>query len=330
MTGNSSKTVATDTNGLDSKRAVMLPEMRDFLDLMVGGTARFDPNHVDVAAFRAGSESSRARFNIKAPPLAETRDITFETSWGRVEARIFRPTRTGPIPALIYLHGGGWVIGSVKSHERLIAEYASQTGFAVIGLDYVRAPEQKFPAALYQGVACLAQIREAAAELSIDPARIAIGGDSAGANLAVSISLACNEFGIATPAAIVGSYGAYDMSLQLPSHKHHDSDGLMLSHEKMAWFVDQYLSHPSQRMHPLASPILAKLSALPPSYLTVAEIDVIADDSIELAKKARKQGASVVLDMCPGTVHGFVEGVALYDVSAKAIARQCDWLKHVI
>ncbi len=308
----------------------ILPEMRDFLNLLGAGLTAFDPAAVDVAAFRQTAAASRRQLDVAPPDLAEVQHIGFATSWGSVPAQIFRPKTPPRGPALVYLHGGGWVIGSVDTHRRLMAEYAAVTGYTVIGLDYALAPERPFPAAVYQCVACLAQIRRQAAALGIDPDRIAAGGDSAGANLAVALSLACRDFGMPGPTAIISTYGTFDTGLSLESHRRFDGDDLLLSSAKMAWFIAQYLPDPSLRPHPLAALLRADLGGLPPTYLSVAEIDVLADESVAFAEKATQQSAGVTIDLCPGTVHGFLEGVALYDVSRAALRRQCDWLQSVL
>lgn len=306
------------------------PQMSAFLEGLGAGLTHFDPAAVDVSAFRENAALSRAALNVDMPPLAETRHIVFATHWGEVPASIFRPDDGAPLPVLIYLHGGGWTIGSVETHSRLMAEYAHRAGVAVIGLDYGLAPEQPFPAALYQVVSCLGQIRRRSDELAIVPSRIALGGDSAGATLAVGAALACEQMGVALPRAILASYGVYDTPLSHRSYRAHDRDDMLLSTDKMIWFWDQYAPHDAWRTHPLATPLKANLSALPPSYLTIAEIDILADENIAFAEKAERQGVSVQVDLCPGTVHGFAEGVALFDISRAAVARQCEWLRRAL
>lgn len=308
----------------------MLPEMRDFLNRLGAGTTSFDPGAIDVAPFRARADYSREALFIDAPNVAEVRDFSIATSWGSVPAILLRARPDMVTPAILYLHGGGWTIGSIKTHRRLMLEYAAKTGFAVIGLDYALAPEAPFPAAIYQCVAALSSIGHMADELRVDPGRIAIAGDSAGANLAVAAALAASECGAPIPQAIVASYGVYDDDFERPSYHLHDRPDLLLNRSKMIWFWDQYTRRPEYRRHPLASLLHADLRTLPPLYVTIAEIDVLADENWDFVRTARAAGIAVEVGEWPGTVHGFLEAVGFSSLSGRALSEQCHWLTTIL
>ncbi len=306
------------------------PEMRNFLDRVGAGATSFYPGAIDVASFRARADASREALFIDAPNLAEVRDFSMATSWGSVPAILMRARPDIVTPAILYLHGGGWTIGSIKTHRRLMLEYAVQTGFAVIGLDYALAPEAPFPAAVYQCVAALASIGRMAAELRVDPGRIAIAGDSAGANLAVATALAASECGAPMPRAIIASYGVYDSDFERPSYHLHDRPDLLLNRSKMIWFWDQYTRTPEGRRHPLASPLHADLRTLPPLYVTIAEIDVLADENRDFVRTARAEGIAVDVGDWPGTVHAFLEAIGISSLSRRALSEQCHWLTTIL
>ena len=306
------------------------PEMRNFLKCLGAGSTPFDPKAIDVVSFRADVAHAREALFVDAPDVAEVRDFSIATTWGSVPAILMRVRPDTITPAILYLHGGGWTIGSIGTHRRLMLEYAAQTGFAVIGLDYALAPEAPFPAAVYQCVAALSSIGRMAAELRIDPGRIAIAGDSAGANLAVAAALAASECGAPMPQAIIASYGVYDCDFDRPSYHLFDRSDVMLNRSKMIWFWDQYIGSPERRRHPLASLLHANLRILSPVYVTIAEIDILADENREFVRAARAAGVTVEVGAWPGTVHGFLEAIGISRLSQRALSEQCRWLNTIM
>lgn len=305
------------------------PDMSRFLELLETG-GPFEPPTGDFAAFRDRGARLRRKLDLR-PDLSVLSDtLVIPTSWGALPAEIFRRTdHRGPSAAIVYLHGGGWTTCSVGTHRPLIRAYAAYSGAAVIGLDYALAPETPFPGAVLQCVAALVWIRRNAVTLGIDPRRIVLAGDSAGANLAVAVCLAAREFEIESPSAALLSYGTYDADFSRPSFRQWDGDGYLLTTRKMAWFWDRYVPDAVLRRHPFAAPLHADLSDLPPMQFTVAGQDVLLDENLAFARKAETQGVETDVAIYPHGVHGFMEAIAFAELSKRALAHQMDWLKSI-
>ncbi len=303
--------------------------MSRFLELLETGRP-FEPPAGDLGAFRNRATQLRRKLDLQ-PDLSVMSDtFAIPTSWGTVPAEIFRrATHRRPSAAIIYLHGGGWTTCSVGTHRPLIRAYAAHSDAAVIGLDYALAPEARFPGAVLQCVAALVWMRRNAATLCIDPRRIAVAGDSAGANLAVAVCIAARELDIERPLAALLSYGAYEADFSRPSFTLWDGDDYLLTTKKMAWFWDQYAPEAALRRHPFAAPLHASLLDLPPMQLTVAGQDVLLDENIAFARKAETQGVPIDVAVYPHAVHGFLEAIGFAEVSKRALAHQVDWLMSV-
>ncbi|MDT8266957.1 alpha/beta hydrolase, partial [Roseomonas sp. DSM 102946] len=181
---------------------------------------------------------------------------------------------------MVNLHGGGWVWNSVDTHDRLFRAYAQAAGCAVLAPDYALSPEAAFPIALEQVAGVVRHVAAHGASLGLDPARIVLGGDSAGANLALAAALLLRETdpGLALRGLLL-AYGCYDARCDTESQREF-AEGFGLTRERMALFWRLYAPEEEARMSPLASPLLADLRGLPPALLQVAELDVLRDDSL--------------------------------------------------
>jgi acetyl esterase len=247
---------------------------------------------------------------------------------GAVRARIYFPTDSRPAPALIYFHGGGWTLLGIGTHDRIMREYAVRSGWAVVGVEFPSAPETPFPGALDT---CLAAI----AALAADPGsyglarRFALAGDSSGANLALAAAIALRDAGRATVSALVLNYGVYDHDLTRRSYLAYGKPPLTLSAERMAWFWDNYCPGLKDRQHPLASPLHADLTGLPPVRLVTAGQDVLRDENLAMAVRLAEAGNAVSLDHYPHAPHAFLEAIALSTMAARAIGGAAGWLNDV-
>ncbi len=307
----------------------MIDDMQSFLDLLgVGGP--FDPPS-DMAEFRQAYARTRARIARGGASGVTRQTFVIPTAWGNLVATTFRGDTPAslPAPALVYFHGGGWTLGSAETHRPLLEYYAGNSDLLVIALDYVLAPEVTFPGALIQGLTALSWLRRNAETLGIDGRRIAVGGDSAGANLAVAVCLAARDMGAPLPVAALLAYGCFDSDPSRPSYLEYDGDRYLLTAQKMAWFWNNYAQGPAVRTNPLAAPLRADLSGMPPIQLTIAGLDILRDENLAFAMSARKAGVPIDVALIEDGVHGFMEAVGICATSRKAVDHQLAWINEV-
>src|SRR5581483_810451 len=223
--------------------------------------------------------------------------------------RVYRPDAEGPLPAIVYLHGGGWVVGSIESHDPLCRALAARTPCVAVSVDYRLAPEHRFPAAVDDAWEATLWVAAHAAELGADPGRIAVGGDSAGGNLAAVVALRARERGL--PLALqVLIYPVIDHDLDSPGYREHGS-GLNLTRAKMEWYWRQYLGE-GDGSEPEASPIRATDHArLAPALVQTAEYDPLVWEGEAYARTLERAGMPVRLTRYESQIHGFVRLAAL-------------------
>lgn len=283
--------------------------------------------YADVAARRAVAERVRERWARGGPAMAATETMT--AGAGGAKIRIYRPTDRENLPVLIYLHGGGWVLFSLNSHDRLMREYSARSGCAVVGVEYSRSPEVRFPTALDEIGAVCDWLRVDGAAHGLDPSRIAIGGDSAGGNLALSSAIRQRDAGTGLDGLLL-NYGAFDTARR-DSHNRYDGDAFMLTRDEMVDFWDNYLGTvPGAAEHPLARPMLAEHAGLPPAFLCIAECDILADENQEMARRLRAAGVAVTEQVYRGASHSFLEAVDISALADRAIEDGAQWLARTL
>lgn len=259
--------------------------------------------------------------------MAESRDLLLPIRGRRMQLRFHRPTNDPNLPVLIYFHGGGWVWGSIDTHDRLMRAYAAASGCAVLGPDYALSPEAVFPQALEECAAVLRHVATQGAELGLDPSRIVLGGDSAGANLAAGLALLNAEQAAPVPLkGLLLNYGVFDHNLDTPSYREF-AEGYGLTLAKMRFYWDAYCPDAVARLSPFASPIRGELSSLPPALLHIAELDVLAAENLAFAEKLRNAGVNLEMQTFPGTVHGFLRALGHVGAADRAVAAAGIWLK---
>ncbi len=254
----------------------------------------------------------------RGPParLGETRRLSVTLGDGPREARLYVPEDAAdPGGLLVAFHGGGWALGSLDSHEPAFGVLARDSGVRVLSVDYRLAPEDPFPAAAEDALAAFRWAVEHAAELGADPARIGVGGDSAGGNLcAVVARLAASD--PSPPAFQALLYPVTDLAAKTRSYELF-REGFYLSESQMDWYIAHYLTDPSQREDPRASPLRDRdLSGLAPAYVAVAGFDPLRDEGIAYARRLLEAGVEVELDIHRGLIHGFI--------NMSAVSRGCD------
>jgi acetyl esterase len=278
---------------------------------------------VDVWRERVERLSAAARTPYPEGLDVETRIIDGPRP---VRVRIYRPRVSQPLPALIYMHGGGWVIGSIDSHDSITAAIAADTPCIVISVDYARAPEHPFPAPMEDCRAVVAWTFANASAVGIDPAAIFVGGDSAGGNLAAAMTIAFRD----GPLQLRGQlllYPCVDVDFQRPSYIS-EAQAPYLKAAEMIWFWNQYCPDAEQRRNPLAVPIRCEnLSGLPPAFVVVAEHDPLRDDGHVYAERLKAAGVAVTFRPGLGLIHGFVRARALCDAAQAEHEAMTQWLR---
>jgi len=305
------------------------PEMRAFNAMMEERAAGLPPIRLTLPFDepRALTEALNLPLSEGGPAMAESGDRWLPVRGRRLMCRFHRPAAAGPLPVLVYIHGGGWVWNSVDTHDRLMREYAAAAGCAVIGPDYALSPEAAFPQALEECAAVLRWVATEGMAWGLDPTRIVLGGDSAGANLAAGVALMLRDAG--TPPPLCGlllNYGVFDSRLDTPSYREF-ATGYGLTRERMEFYWRCYAPREADRAHPYAAPLRADLAGLPPCLVQIAELDVLASENHAMAERLRAAGVPVTAETFPGTVHGFLRALGHVAVARRAVTQAADWLR---
>lgn len=306
----------------------LTPDLRRFQQTLAAAYAAHPPlDGVSLAQAREITEAVRAPLAQGGPRMARTHEHLLDTPHGPLRLRLHRPSEAAVLPALLYLHGGGWVFFSIDTHDRLMREIAARSGRLVIGVDYARAPESPYPAALQQTVAAWRWAQASADALGIDPRRIALGGDSAGANLGVAAALVLRDAGGPGPDALLLNYGVFTDDDSTESFTRYDGPRYTLEREEMRSFWQRYLPPGADREDPLAMPLKAELHDLPRTCLVVADCDVLRDNSLALAARLQDAGVPVSLQRHPGATHSFLEAMSFSPTAQGALDQSCAWLR---
>jgi len=256
---------------------------------------------------RTAYRAARTALSPEPPPLADIRDLTAPGRNGTIPLRLYRDgTNPAPRAGMIYLHGGGWVIGDLDTHDVVCRQIAQRTGAIVVSVDYRMGPEHKFPAAVEDAIDATAFVSTNAADLGIDPHRLAIAGDSAGGNLAAVVALDARDNhgpSIALQALI---YPSIAMSMTSPSQEQF-AEGYGLTRETMIYFRNHYLRSNDDTQDWRASPIRAtRHENLPPALIITAGFDPLRDEGEDYATTLIKAGIPVTIRRFPGQIHGFI------------------------
>ena len=269
------------------------------------------------ARFEALAE---ARRQMATEPVDQVRDLLISGPGDDIPVRTYSPKAQSPLPALIYFHGGGWVLGDLESHDHVCRALANSVPCAVISVDYRLAPEHKFPAAVDDSYAATQWIANHAGDLGVDPSRIAVGGDSAGGNLAAVVSQIARDRGDPNIIYQLLIYPGTDMQMSMPSINE-NADGPLLTKAAMLWFVNHYLRSEGDRTDPLASPLLASnLRGLPPAFILTAECDPLRDEGEAYGRRLEEAGVAAEVQRYDGMPHGFFSFGAALDGGRRAFA----------
>ena len=249
--------------------------------------------------------------------------ITVPSPAGDAKVRIIKPQgATGMLPVIVYMHGGGWILGNAATHDRLVRELAVGARAALAFVEYPNSPEARYPVAIEQGYATAQWITKHGASKGLDASRMAVAGESVGGNMTAALALMAKERGDVTFVQQSMYYPVTDAAMDTASYEQF-ATGYYLSRKEMEWFWDAYTTIPAQRREITASPnqaTVAQVSGLPPTYLCVDEADVLRDEGEAYAAKLRSAGVPVTTVRFDGTIHDFMLLDALRETRAARAA----------
>jgi acetyl esterase len=278
------------------------------------------PPSYTLTAPEARRNSELTRLPAPEEPVARVEDRTIPGPNGEVPIRIYTPAGDVPFPALVFYHGGGWVVGSVPLSDHTCRAFANAAGCVVVSVEYRLAPEHPFPAPLEDCYAATKWTVEHAREIGVDPERVAVGGISAGGNLAAAVAIAARDRGGPPIAFQLLVVPVTDSRLGQASHQENGA-GYGLTIEGMRWYWDLYTPNEADRTNPLAAPLLADdLSGLPPAMVLTAEYDPLRDEGEEYAARLREAGVPVESKRYAGMTHGFLSSAHVIDGGKEGIA----------
>lgn len=288
------------------------------------------PTDLLPAELRVAYERQRLTLLPQKPGVAITYQLSIPSDFGPIPARFYRATKNkAPCPLLVYFHGGGFMLGTLALYDTTCRRLAVQGDCAVLSVDYRLAPETQFPGAVEDAYAATHWASDHAGLLNIDPVKIAVGGDSAGGNLAAAVAQMAQDSKAFELALQVLIYPMTDQSREYPSYQRNAS-GYMLTTAALNWFMDNYVPDIQDRKDPLASPMLREnLQGLPPALIISAEFDPLVDENEAYAKRLKEADVETDYVCFPGMIHPFFTLGGVVEDSARAEALVAAALKKI-
>ena len=278
------------------------PQIATLIEALDAG---FPPVHTMTGAQARATIRSRLAPPAEPEPVAEVRDETIPGPGGDIPVRIYRPDRPGDLPVLVYAHGGGFVFCDLDSHDGLCRDFANRLAAVVVSVDYRLAPENPWPAAAYDVQAATQWVTDNASNLGCDAHRVAVGGDSAGGNLAAVTALIARDRGGPPIAAQLLIYPVMAADFDNESYRLFGK-GFYNPKPALQWYWDQYVPALDDREHPYASPLRADLAGLPPAIVVAAGHDPLRDECLAYADALEAAGVVTVRCLFEGGIHGFM------------------------
>ena len=296
------------------------------------GLSAADPVRQPLDQARHQAWAYQMLWNTPLPPIGGAAEAeTLSPRGTPIRLRIHYPDqRREGLPVLVYFHGGGFVLNGIDTHERLMRLLAVRAGVAVVGVGYTLAPELRFPGQRDEALAAIAWVRRQGRTFGLNGERLAVAGDSAGANLALTAQLALRDRGEASPLHGLLFYGMFTADLDTPSHRAYGGGQFGLTTERMDWFWSQYLADRAQRDNPDAAPLLADLEGLAPQLVIGAGLDCLLDDSVRLAARLRKAGVDTELAVVEGVPHSFMQMSAVLPPADLALSHAAGVLRRAL
>lgn len=284
---------------------------------------------MEVAEARLTFAGLVASLPRSAAKVASVVNRTIPGPGGELGLRIFTPEGAGPFPALVYFHGGGWVIGDVEVYDDPCREVCSRAGVVVVSVDYRLAPEHPFPAAPDDCAAATKWVVANAASIKVDASRLAVGGDSAGGNLAAGVAQRFRDENGPKISAQLLIYPVARTDGVATVSMVENAVGYLLQRKDMEWFGMHYLKGAGDGLKPSASPILAKtLAGLPPALVITCEFDPLRDEGEDYGKALKAAGVPTTLSRYDGTIHATWNFFNIFDLGQKMMTEATLWLKE--
>jgi acetyl esterase len=314
----------------EDPRGTLHPQVQTLFDVMLA--ARPAERVIEAEAMQAADELIAAMLNIGAPASPAPAELQIPGPAGSIRALVFTPENPSgrPMPVLLFIHGGGFVIMNPETHAKLTKLLAIGSGAIVVSIDYRRAPQHPYPAPLDDCVAAFRWVREQAASLGGDPARVAVAGDSAGGNLTAATVLRLLAEGDAAPAAAMLICAWTDLSNATPAFDLFAPDDPVIDTLVMDLFRASYAPEPAQWDDPFVSPLRGDLSAFPPACVVIGGIDPLRDDGVRFAQKLRVAGREVDEQFYEGMPHDFMMWVPTLHTAQPSIDAMCSFLRHAL
>jgi acetyl esterase len=313
---------------LDSETIVFDPEILAARTRQAQLFPPFDPASLPPAEARRRMNEAALHFNDGRPDLASTEDVAIPAGHGAIGGRLYRPTTGTAVPAILFIHGGGWFNCSIDTHDRVARCLAREAGAAVLAIDYRLAPENPFPAGLHDVIGAWRWLRREATALAIDGSRLTVSGDSAGANLALALCLAERDEGRAMPNAAALNYGCFAPDFETASQRRLGDGRVGLTTDRMRWYWTNYIGPDLEHPPVLAAPSRAELAGLPPIHLCYAELDPLADESRLLARALGRAGVAHELVGWRNAGHGFLQLTRDAAIAREAVAAIAEFLRR--
>lgn len=302
------------------------PQAQAVLDMLAGlNMAPLDT----LTAEQARAQSKAFAVPPSGEQVANVEDRTVLGPGGPIPVRVYTPAGAQPHPALVYYHGGGWVLGDLEGTDNLCRALTNAAGAVVVSVDYRLAPEHRFPAAVDDAFAAVKHVYEQAASYGVDPARIAVGGDSAGGNLAAVVAVLARDSGLPVRFQLL-AYPVTNHSFDSGSYDQ-NGDGYLLTTPMMKWFWDLYLGPDGDGSDFRASPLRApNLKGVAPALVITAEYDPLRDEGEAYAARLQEAGVRVKATRYPGMIHGFFTMTAALDQAKAALAEAATEMKAAL
>jgi acetyl esterase len=287
-------------------------------------------NEVTPAEAREVVKLMQFYLGAGAPAIPHIEERSIDAVSGKIRVRLYDPGTPTPAPAVVFLHGGGWMTCDIDIYDGTARQLAKRSGLRLVSVNYALAPEHPFPIPLDD---CVAAVRwvlaDGAKEFGIDPARVAIAGDSSGGNLALASCLKLRQSG---PIPLRGAaliYGCYSGDTDTLSSRAYGGGAYLISKPEMEWYWENYVQTDEACNDPLAVPLLADLKGLPPLYIAAAECDVLRDDSEQLAARAKRAGVETEFRLWKGMIHSCVNLMGWIDAMGPEVDRIGAFLRRV-
>jgi acetyl esterase len=304
------------------------PEIVPFIESFEEAFASTPPHLMKAGNFRKRVDELGARSRPPLPDQIKATDLAIPTRFGEIGARLYSPTDVASNRCLIYMHGGGWTVGSIDTHDPICAQIAAKTPCSVLSLNYSLSPEFPFPRALMEVLDATAWLGSKSANLEIDADHISIGGDSCGGNLATAACLYLRDHSD-SPVPFrcqILAYPILDTNFDTRSYCENQTTPFLYS-DLCKWFWNNYLGNPKDWDDGYAVPMKASsLAGLPPAYISVAEFDPLRDEGIAYAERLRAGGNEAVLSYIHRQIHGFLRLRAISSVAEIEFDRMCEFL----